>query len=114
MAMQNMLLFPPYLLYSFSIHASFDNYVNISWNEDGRSIRQRYYLPFVESEVSLPCSQQTTYGHYKKPKESSPHSQSTLLVYININIILPSKLQGFHSNHFFSAFTLPIYTARFS
>lgn len=91
----------------FFIYASFDNYLNSSWKEGGHSVRQKYHLPFVQSEVSLPCAQQpAAYVHYPQPEESSPHSQSTLTLYININIILPSTLQGFHSSQVPPAFTL--------
>jgi hypothetical protein len=44
----------------------------------------------MESEGSLPCSQKPANGPCSEPEESSPHSHTQFMVYINIILPLTS------------------------
>jgi len=132
MAMQDTLLSLLIYCNPFSIYASFDAYLNTSCNEDGRSVRQKYYLPLLNPRFQGRTQNRPPMDTIKSQK-NQVHILKEHYQYISILILsshldckvfiivtslqpslFPSTLQGFHSSHFPSAFTLPIYNARFS
>jgi hypothetical protein len=52
---------------------------NPSWEADLLSWSKNI-LPFMESKVSLPYSQEISTGTYPKPVESSPHPYTLILI----------------------------------